>query len=158
MPILDNSFVCTNGHKFNANAKVRARCPECGTLTRRDFTADPPDIKPKKAAKPTAHGNPIKHTIMLRQGKPRMARPKVKAPIKTEPKTVARKPVPRVVKKPVAKIAGGLVKTQRITGTALPSIKRKPAKTAVARHVEGRSSRSNTSYADEMVNRFGFRR
>lgn len=174
MPILDNTFVCSNGHQFKANAKIRARCPECGLLTKRSFTATEPvkhtSEPPKHEPKPS-----IKHTIMLRQGKPRTARPKAKIkpptviktePVKTEPvkvEPVAKKPVVKTTTKPkvtVAKakpIAGGLVKSQRIRGTAIPSIKKKPAKTAVARHIEGRSSR-RTSYADSMIGRFGFGR
>lgn len=177
MPLLDNTFVCPNGHQFNANAKIRARCPECGQLAKRNFEAKEPE--PKVAATPITEKPKIKHTIMLRQGKPRMARVKTKhtvkaepvktepvktEPVKTEPaKSMAKRSIPKV--KPKAKatvtktkaVAGGLVKTQRVRGVAIPSIKRKPAKTAVARHIEGRSSRKS-SYADEMIGRFGFGR
>lgn len=32
------SFKCPNGHTFDAIAKLRARCPQCGITARRDFT------------------------------------------------------------------------------------------------------------------------
>lgn len=170
MPLLDNTFVCSNGHRFNANAKIRARCPECGLLTKRSFTEPKTDDKPV-APKPAAKSS-IKHTVMLRQGTPRMARPKSKPvvsakpkvepkpePVKAEPKVMPKKTVskPKATISKTKPVAGGLVKTQRIHGTAIPTIKRKPAKTAVARHIEGRSSRK-TSYTDSMIGRFGFGR
>lgn len=37
MPIT-NDFTCPTGHKFSAVAKLRARCPDCGLMARREFT------------------------------------------------------------------------------------------------------------------------
>lgn len=37
MPI-SNSFTCPSGHTFNAVAKLRARCPDCGLMARREFS------------------------------------------------------------------------------------------------------------------------
>lgn len=50
------SFTCPNKHTFQAIAKLRARCPTCGVMTRRDFsTAIPiPSIGQKKRLSSTA--------------------------------------------------------------------------------------------------------
>jgi len=38
MPVIYD-FTCSNGHSFKANAKIRARCPECGITARRNFSS-----------------------------------------------------------------------------------------------------------------------
>lgn len=117
MPVLDNEFTCPNGHSFKANAKLRARCVQCGSMARKDFTAAPVIEKPvedKPEVKPEDKPE-VKKPRLIRQGKPRMAAPKKVTPI---------------VKK---KVAGGLVKSRRVTGKVMPGITKMPRKTNRAR-------------------------
>src|ERR1035437_6269712 len=101
MTIMENTCHCSNGHTFEANAKLRRRCPECGVSTKRSF-----DVKPlveKVEAVLEAKPKPVEVTkvtpgpVLIRQGRPRMA---------------AKKPV--AAKKPSligAKVSAGLVKS-----------------------------------------------
>lgn len=47
MPI-SNSFTCPSGHTFNAVAKLRARCPDCGLMARREFGTSSSEAKESK--------------------------------------------------------------------------------------------------------------
>ena len=138
MPISMNQFHCVNGHSFEANAKLRARCPECGAGTKRAFEAKPPVVEPVKVeptvVEPLTVETPkVKSKLKLvRQGRPRVMAAKHKAPAKA----------PAKPKKPGIignKASGGLVAKKRITTVgARPQITRKPLKTAVARGIKGR--------------------
>lgn len=135
MPITMNTFHCPNGHTFEANAKLRARCPECGAGTKRGFDINPlvekiefkttgsaPEVKPK--VEPT---KPKTGPVLIRQGRPRMA---AKKPAPTKP--TIRKPAP----KPIGAVSAGLVKSHTIKARGtMPTIKRRPVKTALARTV-----------------------
>lgn len=159
MPVLDNAFKCRNGHSFNANAKIRARCPECGELTKRSFTVDPPklvdDTKPKEKHEPLVRKAPL----LVREGRPRLVPTKPaasktitkKAPAKKAP--VAKKRA--IVKTPVkalGKTVSGIVKTHKITRVATPKVTGKPKRTAVARHVR---VPQKESLIDSVMRRFG---
>lgn len=139
MPITLNSFTCTNGHTFEANAKLRTRCPECGVMTKRSFIPkvelpkEEPKIEPKeehsKIEPKEEHPKeepPKKRPVLVRQGRPRMA---------TKPK----QPVPpakRKIKTTIigSKVSGGLVSKRRIKARGtMPTVKGRPIKTAVAR-------------------------
>ena len=139
MAISMNTFHCPNGHEFEANAKLRARCPECGASTKRGFEVKVPVVEPIKVEEPKVEARvpnrdePIKSKLKLvRQGRPRIMAAKHKAPAKT----------PAKPKKPGIignKASGGLVAKKRITTVgARPQITRKPLKTAVARGIKGR--------------------
>jgi hypothetical protein len=138
MPITLNQFHCPNGHSFEANAKLRARCPECGASTKRGFDAKPPVVEPPKVEPtvvepPTVVApKPESKLKLVRQGRPRIMAAKHKAPAKT----------PAKPKKPGIignKASGGLVAKKRITTVgARPQITRKPLKTAVARTIKTR--------------------
>jgi outer membrane biosynthesis protein TonB len=157
MPILENRFKCANGHEFIANAKIRARCPECGEKSSRVFSsteppnegnADNPD--PEKKPKPG-----ITKPVLLRRGKPR------EMPIKKQPAKVAAKPKPKVttkpaITKPVARASNGLVKSTRITRKGVtPTVRKPPAKTAVARHIKEGAPKRSGSFLDDVISRFG---
>jgi len=156
MAILNNAFTCSNGHSFEANAKLRARCPECGVTARRDFKATivPKVIEPKVEPKTEPKTEPkvaVKRPILLQQGRPR------EMPVK---KTAAKKPT---IKKPhvkpslisSSKASSGLVKTKRITTRgAMPTITKRPSKTAPARGIKEHGSRTQP-YWHEVVQKYG---
>ncbi len=138
MPVTMNSFRCSNGHSFEANAKLRTRCPECGVMTKRSFGAAPvehktePAIPPvvvtheKPPVEPLKPTEPRKRPVLVRQGRPRDMTPvphKKKEPPLPPKKTLVG-----------SKVSAGLVKskTLRARGT-VPTIKGRPTKTAVAR-------------------------
>lgn len=153
MGILQTSFTCPNNHSFIANAKLRARCPECGNLARKDFTAKP--------EQPHASTKPIDGPVLLRQGKSmpkRVSKPVAKTIAKraTEaPHTIASRA--RAVNRAPAKVSGGTVKMHTgVPKGTLPKVKKAPGKTAVARHVQGEQHRG--SYMDDMIARSGFGR
>lgn len=149
MPITMNHFKCQNGHTFEANAKLRTRCPECGVSTKRSFEkvveaiVTPIEVKPEK---PTVL--PEKHKtgpVLVRQGRPRMVTKKVIAPVK-KPTT---KPVGAKV------LSAGLVKSHTIkTRGTMPVIKGRPVKTAVARGIKGHEQ--VTPYWHEIARKYGF--
>lgn len=152
MAILQTAFTCTNGHSFTANAKLRARCPQCGQLARKDFTATPAN---PEASQPS--NGSIKSPILLRQGKsmPRHVK-KPAATVKPKaPHTYASRA--GAVNRAPAKVSGGTVKMHsKVAKGIMPKVKGAPPKTAIARHIENRSSKpSITGYADEMMERFG---
>lgn len=133
MPITMNHFKCQNGHTFEANAKLRTRCPECGISTKRSFdkvveTIVSPIETPKPVESPTTPKPHKTGPVLVRQGRPRMATKKVVAPVK---KAIA-KPVGAKV------LSAGLVKSNTIkTRGTTPVIKKRPVKTAVARGIKG---------------------
>ena len=131
MPIMENTFHCSNGHTFTANAKLRTRCPECGVSTKRSFDVKPLVEKveaalkpePKPVEKPVSITKVTPGPVLVRQGRPRMA---VKKP--TPPKK------PSIIG---ARVAGGLVKSHTIkTRGTMPTIKKRPVKTAIARGIQ----------------------
>lgn len=160
MPILDNEFTCPNNHVFKANAKIRARCPQCGQMAKRDFLP----VKPSDDTKPVVKSKqPIKQTVLLRAGRPRMAVRKPKPKVAPKTKTVAHKTKP-ALKSVARKLApvkptrasNGLVKTHHLkTRGTMPKVKRPPSKTAVARHINDQAPRRYGSYMDEVVDRYG---
>lgn len=159
MPILQTEFTCPNSHTFNANAKIRARCPTCGQMARKDFTKPVEVTKPKEA-----EDGPV----LLRQGKimPRKAHKPVTKPLAKAPNRGVDKRGTRagaVNKGPAqavgGKVANGIVTThKRLTKGTMPKVRKMPPKTAVARHVTG-ESRSNgpiaamKSYAEQQIAR-----
>ena len=156
MPIQLNAFKCSNGHSFEANAKLRTRCPECGVMTKRSFGAAIPvlDTKPEASeapevvVKPEPEVVPKKRPVLVRQGRARDM--SVKTPAK-------KKELPLPPKKTLigSKVSAGLVKskTLRTRGT-MPTIKGRPIKTAVARGgVQGREARQ--PYWHEVARKFG---
>jgi hypothetical protein len=141
MAISMNTFHCPNGHEFEANAKLRARCPECGASTKRGFETKLPvvdktepivETKVEPRVPDRDEVKPESKLKLVRQGRPRIMAAKHKAPAKT----------PAKPKKPGIignKASGGLVAKKRITTVgARPQITRKPLKTAVARTIKTR--------------------
>jgi len=141
MPILDNEFTCPNGHKFNANAKVRARCPECGTLTKRfGRQALPPQNTDTPVASDPIAAVSTATVTLLRKGKRSMApakTPPAKKPIRKggPPKGV----IPPQFRKNVASrttskpVTTGVVRAHPGVRKAAPQITKRPKRTAVAR-------------------------
>lgn len=136
MPITMNTFKCSNGHSFEANAKLRTRCPECGVMTKRSFVAaiptpepKPPEPKPDPEPGPEHKTEPVikqerKKPVLIRQGRERVMATR-------KPKE---KPLPPKKTLIGSKVSGGLVSTKSVrTRGAMPTIKGRPKKTAVAR-------------------------
>jgi hypothetical protein len=147
MPVL-YPFRCANGHSFEANAKLRTRCPECGQMTRRSFkTGRPeeerpepeprfeesklpePEPRPEESKRPGPEPRPEerKRPVLIRQGRPRVATAK------------SQKPTPPASGKRT--VSGGLVGKKRIASPgAHPRITTMPKKTAVARGIKARGA------------------
>lgn len=115
--VLSNSFTCPNSHKFQANAKLRARCPECGAMARKAFGSkeeskpkevEEPKVEPTADVKPkeevTPPPEPTKKVRVLRQGKRpeiKMVKPKVEARTSiVKHKKISRKIIPSIRAKP----------------------------------------------------------
>lgn len=134
--VLSNEFTCPNNHKFVANAKLRARCPECGQMARRPFgerkvvktsdsepgvkerlesTRTKPDKEPEEQETESDEPSPKKQVKVLRAGRTReqkvvvhhMAKPKLKSSLKI-------------------KSANGLIKHKKVIRRAIPSVNLKP--------------------------------
>lgn len=125
MPLTE--FTCPNGHGFSANAKLRARCPECGAMARK-FGPKPdlkPDVKPEPEPEPDNKPD--------NDPEPE---PKVKAepepPVKKTPKIIRRGKTRehRVVAKPAAKTVvtktRGIIKHKKVSGKTAPVVRGKP--------------------------------
>lgn len=135
MPVTINSFKCQNGHEFEANAKLRTRCPECGVMTKRSFAQkvekpEPPPAKepepepqktePEPAPEPKKTEPP--KPVLIRQGKTRMPAAKKPIPPKQNPLDGSK-----------ARVAAGLVKKQTVrTKGVHPTVSKQPKKTARA--------------------------
>lgn len=159
MPLFDNEFTCSNGHTFRANAKLRTRCPNCGVMARMVFnpsTGTTPNKEPvhKKA-------EPVTKTVLLKTGRPRLPTPVVKEPEKPIMtakkskgpirKTAAKAPVKKVA--PTGRVSAGIVKTSHIkTKGVMPTVTRKPKRTAVARHIKVPTAKR--SYSESIYERF----
>lgn len=153
MPILNNAFTCSNGHSFEANAKIRARCPECGVTARRDFKVAKLEVKPE--VKPEAKLESkvsVKKPILLQQGRPRIM-PKTSHTGTKKP--VVKKPTVKPKLLPTKSASSGLIKTKRITtrGT-MPTITKRPIKTAPARGIREHGSRTRP-YWQDVAEKFG---
>ena len=147
MPLMETPFHCSNGHSFTANAKLRTRCPECGVSTKRSFEkviekvveAAKPDIKPVET-KPVVSG-----PVLVRQGRPRMPAKKAAEP---------RKPVSKPIGAKV--LSAGLVKSHTIKRRGvMPTIKKRPVKTAIARGIQA-GHEVIRPYWREVADKMGF--
>lgn len=169
MPITLNQFRCTNGHSFEANAKLRARCPECGVSTKRSFDSLVDKASAALEHKTDSEKKPIEHVehvvtpskhkgpVLVRQGRPRMAikkattvkKPEVKASMKPKHKVVSHAPIG-------SKVSAGLVKSHTIKRRGVvPGIVRRPSKTAVARSgIQGHEQRKPYWY--DVADKYGF--
>lgn len=150
--MLDNSFTCSNGHNFNANAKLRARCPECGVPAKRDFKAAKVVEEPKVEVKPKVEPivPVVKKPVLLQQGRPRVMATKRKP-------VVAAKRSTTVIPRSKVTTSSGLVKSSKIkTRGVMPTIKAKPVKTAVARGIkEHGSSRGTRPFWHDVAEKYG---
>ncbi len=112
--VLQTQFICPDKHSFTANAKLRARCPECGKMARKSFTAPPtkPDPEPEtpiESQEPESPAEPKKIQV-LRQG--RSVKPKVRVmPHKVNVKVEAKK---------------GLVRHKTVRRAVIPTVRGKP--------------------------------
>lgn len=135
-------FTCPNGHHFDAVAKLRARCPDCGETARRDFKPNKAVVTPVKELTDTVTTPVVKKTtittpVLIRQGRARKEALVISTPRK--PPVVAKKPI--VPKKPIrtaGRVSAGLVKKHRITRRgSMPVVNQRPVKTAIARGIKG---------------------
>ena len=166
----DNEFTCVNGHTFRANAKLHARCPDCGKLTKRTYTAKVEPASPEvvetgsvpSALPVSTPSNDDGGLKLIRRGKPRsIMAAKKKTPPRVNGRFVSTKKKPTVKKPTVKKPTTQLVTKRTVSaGTkkkpTMPKVTRKPPRTAVARHVQQGGGKK--SYADEMIESYGFRR
>lgn len=163
--IYDNEFTCPDGHTFRANAKLRARCPECTKMARRvtkskiDVVTTNPIVNPEpvenKPTEPEPKSEPVARTVeLVRRGRSRLMptpakKPAVTTKRKTPPRVNGRfvsskKTVPSTQKKSVA-----LVKKHVVHGKTSPKVQKLPSKTAIARHIAPKS------YVDEIIEKYG---
>lgn len=163
--MLETAFTCPNGHNFTANAKLRARCTECGALARRSFQQDaskkPVETNGPEDKLPVVHKEhkPLKSLVLLRQGKtmPRKAAPKPPVAKKPVSKVPVKKPIAKTVATVKGKAASGLVGVSKVRRGVTPTIRRPVKRTAPARHVTGEGRKSGFSgYVSEMMRKAGF--
>jgi len=161
MPITMNQFKCSNGHTFEANAKLRTRCPSCGVMTKRSFgviSTEPieePEVDPKDKPKEPKHT--IKTPVLIRQGRPRMPHKRIVAAKEPEPKIMSKSRVSKPKGRTLigSPVAAGIVKTRTIkTRGVMPTIKRRPIKTAIARTTRGHEQKPR--FMDEVIRKYGF--
>lgn len=155
--VLETPFTCTNGHNFTANAKLRAKCPECGVLVRRKFQQGTISGSTAEEGEKTVgvSSDTVKTPVVVKS-----LTTGVKRTLKLIRKGQERKMPARATKKaaPVVKpsaVANGLVKRRTVHRGVTPTIKRPPKKTAVARvtQVNRAAGTRNPggSYADQLI-------
>lgn len=162
MAILATSFTCPNGHGFTANAKLRARCPTCGAVAKRQFKEEkPPEPEAKtepvvEPKKPTR----LKGPRLVKQGNPnrppRLRRRKSLADTIREAKdnaAVAKTRTPTGKPKQVTKIAKGLVTKRKVARNVTPKAGRRPPKTSVSK-VTQFGGGGNEPYWEKVKSRF----
>ena len=167
MPIMDNPFLCSNGHSFKANAKIRARCPNCGAMARRDFRGTEPvttsTTEEEAAEQHNERHKPIKHPIILRQGRTPMATAKKRSPAQlandkrlSEMRRKATGAKPSTAHKTALgpRVANGLVKTRRVTKPSIPAVNKRPKRTAVAGQLRNLPSAKPKSFMDQVIDNF----
>ncbi len=159
--MFNNEFTCPDGHTFKANAKLRARCNECGKMARRAYNQAAPspdpvvtggEVPPEPPVTTASNDGGLK---LIRRGKPKVMPKKTTPPrvngrfVSVKKKATVKKPTTQLVTKKT--VSAGTKKKP-----TMPRVTKKPPRTAVARHVAGGGGKQ--SYADEMINNYGFRR
>lgn len=165
MPVMDNPFTCTNGHSFRANAKVRARCPDCGAMARRDFKeAAKPATEGKEPETKTDPNKKLEHPVILRQGKtpvvthkPRSAAQLANDKRLSELRKQHAKPKTSRSSALNPRVANGLVKTRRVTRPSIPTVNKRPRRTAVAGQLKNFPGSKSKSFMDQVIDTFGFK-
>lgn len=166
MPIMDNPFACPNGHSFRANAKIRARCPKCGATARRDFkeSTETPATEGEHTESARTEHKPISSPVILRQGRTPVVAKKTRTPAQlANDKRLSemRKGASNIVKKPRAvpttRVANGLVKARRVTKPSIPTVNKRPKRTAVAGQLRNTPVGKSKSFMDQVIDTFGFK-
>jgi len=160
MAILATAFTCPNGHSFTANAKLRARCPTCGAVAKREFKAEAPkpDVKPEPTPEPKKPTR-LKGPRLVKQGNPnrppRVRRTRSLADTIREAKDNAAVAKTRTPKgpKPVTKIAKGLVTKRRVARNVTPKAGARPPKTSISK-VTKYGAGGNEPYWEKVKSRF----
>ena len=148
------SFKCPNGHTFDAIAKLRARCPQCGITARRDFTETSVQT-PQSTTSPSSHkvvrrkdtgsgsnldltstkedqsSSTVKKVVRSVSGKSKTSTSPTKKPVIV--KQGLKQSMPKTVKKPIAskppetRIRGPVKRVAAKSGHT-PTVSRKPRK------------------------------
>ncbi len=171
MAVMDNPFLCSNGHPFRANAKIRARCPQCGAMARRDFKGDtkpPATTEEGQTPEPkNERHKPIEHPVILRQGRTPMVAKKPRTPAQLandkrlsamRKKAASAKPTTHsATHKSIGsgRVANGLVQTRRITKPVIPTVNKRPQRTAVAGQLKKLPAVKPKRFMDQVIERFG---
>jgi hypothetical protein len=151
--VLETPFTCGNGHSFIANAKLRAKCPDCGVLARRKFVVETPTTTTTETVKSESPietiKKPLRQLKLIRKGQGRT----MPARAKTKPAPATK--VQAKIKTPMkaGRAAHGLIKTSSVHRGVTPTIKKPPKKMAVARvtQVNRASPRGvGSSYQDQI--------
>lgn len=141
MPI-SYEFTCPDGHNFSAVAKIRARCPECGKMSRRIYQSKEPtkvtEPQTPSTSIPSSH-KVVTRSITKRGLKPDSTSVPVKSPesptVKDESKSS--KKLPPSTKKPIVVKQGmkrQLPKTVKQTASKIAPPKTKsPVKRVTAK-------------------------
>lgn len=153
--MLDNTFTCSNGHTFNANAKLRARCPECGVTARRKFDDAKPTVPVEPKVEPVvAKTEPtVKRPVLLKQGRPRVMPKRATTPKK--PPVVSKRPTTVIPRKTVTASAGLVRSTKIKSRGTMPTIKARPPKTAPARTIQGGQQPRQPRYWEKVAEKYG---
>lgn len=149
MPLMETPFHCSNGHSFTANAKLRTRCPECGVSTKRSFEKVIEKVVEAAKPDPVVRSKPVvSGPVLVRQGRPRMPASPVKKA--AEHRKIVSKPIGAKV------LSAGLVKSHTIKRRgAMPTITKRPVKTAIARGIKA-GHEVVKPYWHSVADKFGF--
>jgi predicted nucleic acid-binding Zn-ribbon protein len=153
---MENPFRCANGHSFTANAKIRARCPTCGAMARREFKEQKPANTEGEQQEPqNEQHKPIKEPVILRQGRTPVATAKKRTPAQL----ANDKRLSEMRKKatPPHKVANGLVTTKRAIKPSIPKVTKKPSRTAIAGQLRSLPAAKPKSFMDQVIDAFGFK-
>lgn len=165
--IYNTEFSCPDGHAFKANAKLRARCPQCGKMSRRAFTTKEEPVGDNSALATGGESTPVpeppvaptRKVELIRRGKPKIMVKRTAPPKGKDGKFLSSKKRSSITTGKSTN--SGLVKKHTVVSKGkkpvMPKVTGKPPRTAVARHVSGGDNK-NVSYADRMMNDYGFRR
>jgi hypothetical protein len=145
---METPFHCSNGHSFTANAKLRTRCPECGVSTKRSFEKVIDKVIETVKPDPVVETKPKTGPVLVRQGRPRMPAKKAAEPVSKHANSG--RPVGAKV------LSAGLVKSHTIKRRGvMPTITKRPVKTAIARGIKA-GHEVVRPYWHDVADRMGF--
>ena len=162
MGLLETSFTCPNGHTFTANAKLRARCPECLVMAKRPMGVKAKEPEPVKEPVVEPIKEPVKEPVKSEAKlRPVLIKQGLRGMAKRKPPVVKRSLKPVKNKILAGRASAGLVRKHRIMAKVVPSVSRKPKKTSIAKVTKlarNRGDGRDVPYWQRVNAKYGFGR